>query len=618
MPSPTITNLLKRVDPDAKRVLLDLYGLIEALDQRQAEMNARLLDLMTDPPVEPEEPPVDPPVDPEEPPTDPEDPTVEPPVVPPVEPHPGTVLNPSLGGGLCTPVDYSNEVPFIDVMKMSRPWIGHLPGQWGGVSEDAIARAQRPDGHLTRMPEGADYLTTVTLLEMPAANVSLAGRYRLRYEGRGEFNVSGQRVVANGPGEVWVDYRPNGSAGIFIDVIAIDPAQGLRFRDMVHEKNLARHAAGAIFNPDFIEIVRDLRTIRFMDWQGTNNSRQVTWADAPKVSDYTYAWRGVPVEVMTALCNQIGADGWWCIPHLADDDYVAQLASRIEAGLDPRLRAKVQYSNEDWNAIFDQFHWLNAQSRARWPAANDYAGGRQLASGRLVEIARIFRRAFAGEDGRLQIVMGAHGADQWLTEEQLTASLWREWDRAHGGDGAQPAAAFDKLAVTGYFGYDVGDGATAARLNDILQTRGEAAAITAGIEAMAASVEGMRDGWLANKALANKYGLDLVVYEGGSHANPRGMWQGNQAFRDLLAKVHMDARMGPIQYRLHQIWREIGGEDFCIYVPVFGWSEHGYWGHLQHLDDKSGRWDAVVRFNREVPAWWESRAAGTFAGAGAP
>lgn len=628
MPSTAILNLLKRVDPDAKNVILDIYTLVEDLIKRQAATEAALKALPTEFTLSDADKAdivattvaevlrvladlEEPPVDPEDPPVDPGDPPVEPPVGPVL----GTVKNPSLGGGMSSTVDYSSEVPFIDVMKMSRTWTGHLPGRWGGVSEEQIAAAQRPDGHLRRMPDGAAYLTTVTLLEMPTANVSLAGRYRLTYEGVGEFNVGSTRVVANGPGEVWIDYRPNGSAGIFIDVTKIDPVAGLRLTSMVHEKNLARYAAGEIFNPDFVNIVKDLRTLRFMDWQGTNNSRQVTWGDAPKVSDYTYAWRGVPVEVMATLCNQIGADGWFCIPHMANDNYVEQFATRLESNLDRRLVAKIQNTNEDWNLIFDQFHWLNAQARAQWPGKNDYSGGRQLSAGRLVQIARIFQRVYAGKDlGRYEIVLGAHGADQWLTEEQLTAPLWRELDKLRGGDGRQPADYIDKIAVTGYYAYGLGDGDGASRLYSTLQTQGEAAAINLGIQMMAQSVEGMRAGWLANKALADKYGAKLAVYEGGSHADARGAWQNNTAFQNLLAKIHLDPRIGPIQYRLFEIWKEVGGEEFCTYVPVSRWSKYGYFGYLQHLDDKSPRWDAVVRFNRDVPAWWETRPAGTFVG----
>ncbi|WP_299029715.1 hypothetical protein [uncultured Sulfitobacter sp.] len=39
--------------------------------------------------------------------------------------------------------------------------------------------------------------------------------------------------------------------------------------------------ADAILNPDWINLIEDLRQLRFMDWQETNNSMQNAWVDCP-------------------------------------------------------------------------------------------------------------------------------------------------------------------------------------------------------------------------------------------------------------------------------------------------------------------------------------------------
>ena len=61
------------------------------------------------------------------------------------------------------------------------------------------------------------------------------------------------------------------------------------------------------------------------------------WADRPQPGDAVYTSdRGVPVERMIDLANVLQADPWFCIPHLAEDDYVRQFATLVKARLDPR------------------------------------------------------------------------------------------------------------------------------------------------------------------------------------------------------------------------------------------------------------------------------------------
>ena len=41
--------------------------------------------------------------------------------------------DPVLSFGLTGISDWSTQMAFLDLMKMSRPWIGHEPGKWGGM-----------------------------------------------------------------------------------------------------------------------------------------------------------------------------------------------------------------------------------------------------------------------------------------------------------------------------------------------------------------------------------------------------------------------------------------------------------------------------------------------------
>ena len=76
------------------------------------------------------------------------------------------------------------------------------------------------------------------------------------------------------------------------------------------------------FHPDFLARWASLSTIRFMDWMDTNGSPVDTWESRPRIDDATWTVRGAPLEIMIELCNRLGANPWFCMPHRADDDYV--------------------------------------------------------------------------------------------------------------------------------------------------------------------------------------------------------------------------------------------------------------------------------------------------------
>ena len=68
--------------------------------------------------------------------------------------------------------------------------------------------------------------------------------------------------------------------------------------------------------------------LRFMDFLSTNNSPNRYWKDRTKPSNYTMGTEyGAAWELVIDLCNKMSPmDCWINIPHLADDDYVQNLA----------------------------------------------------------------------------------------------------------------------------------------------------------------------------------------------------------------------------------------------------------------------------------------------------
>ncbi|MGR3465791.1 hypothetical protein [Limimaricola sp.] len=501
--------------------------------------------------------------------------------------------------------DWSTQHPFLDLMKTSRPWIGHLPGRWGGVSAETLAAEGHvaQGGRLVSLPAGVSHVGTLILTDQPEAAVSLSGRYVLRHAGRGAISVGGRaRNISAAPGEIRFDYEP-GPGAVEIEIRAIDPGDPLREITVVREDRLPHAAAGALFNPDWLARIFDLRLVRFMDWMQTNGSAQRHWADRPRPGDQRWT-DGAPVEVMARLANEIGADPWVTLPHLADDDYVRRFAGQMRDHLDPRLKIHAEWSNEVWNFGFGQARWARARARDRWGSDAPGDAWMQFAGLRAAQVADIWAEVF-GAQAKTRLVRVFATQTDWpgLEAAALDAPLAVE-------QGARPPAhSFDAYAVTGYVGHEVGADA------DLDDWRGWIAHGTARKRALAllrADVADLSDRlWPHHANVAAQHGLRLVMYEAGPHlaAGPEG--RADAAVTGFLAGLSHASEMAGLIDGLMAGWRAAGGTQATAYLDIAPASRWGSWGALRHLDDASPLWEAWMRHSRDGGDW-EARAPGTF------
>ena len=553
------------------------------------------------------------------------------------EATPGVGLaNPSLGMGLNGIADWSSQHPFVDVMKTARPWVGHTADQWGAFSTEALRAGGYLDafGWPLALPDGAKALEAFILTDQPEAASHLSGRYLLRYTGTGVIRVVGRADNVRydyGKREVRFDVTP-GEGPVALSLLETDAADPLRDITVVREDQVALHELGVIFNPLWIDKVADLRVIRFMDWMFTNGAPQVTWDDRPVPEDATYIWRGVPVEVMVDLANQIGADPWVNMPHMADDGYIRGFATYLRDHLDPALKAHVEYSNEVWNFMFPQTAWVRDQALALW---GDDAGDdawMQFAGLRAAQMADIWRAEFAGQEDRLQVVVGTHTGWPGLEEPLLMAPLALQ----HGQLTEPPVTRFDAYAVTGYFGYELGgEDQVAAVLGWIAASEAvaRAKAVETGADpegylaahrydlAFDLAAEALRHGSLGallrdtlpyHARVAARHGLRLVMYEGGTHVVGQGAVVENDALTEFFVGFNYSPQMGVLYDELLRGWTAAGGTLFNAFVDVAAPSKWGSWGALRHLDDMTPRWEALMRANALAPDWDTERQEGAF------
>src|SRR5262245_16374110 len=67
------------------------------------------------------------------------------------------------------------------------------------------------------------------------------------------------------------------------------------------------------WNPHFLKEIAIYRSLRFMDWDNTNNSERERWSQRPPKS--AAKQNPVAYEWMIDLCNRTGADMWVTVPH---------------------------------------------------------------------------------------------------------------------------------------------------------------------------------------------------------------------------------------------------------------------------------------------------------------
>lgn len=532
--------------------------------------------------------------------------------------------------GLSGVTDWSAQSPFLDVMKTARPWIGHLPRQWGGVTHEDLEAAGYLDDHgwpLEKPPELGS-IGTMLLTDMPEQAMSLAGRYRLRFEGNGIIEVRGRaKNVRYGKNEVQFDYAP-GPGSVDVRIQRTDRTRSgdyVRNITVVKLDHVAAYDAGAVFNPVWLDRLMGFQTVRFMDWMLTNHSTQSTWANRPKPDDYTYSRKGVPIEIMVELANRVGVDAWFTMPHLADDDYVRQFAQTVKDTLWHDLKTYVEFSNEVWNWQFQQAVWADKMALERWGKKNAWL---QFYIMRASEIADIWADVYGAEKAdRLVRVITTQTGWLGLEVDMLAAPLWV----AETPDAGPPTDHFDAYAVTGYFGGGLGledrwpmiaqwiedSRLHALKAADERDLTGEARAVFLDAHqydtALAQAAAELRDGIVSDDPegslsdlvsrvfpyhaeVAQRHGLDMIMYEGGTHVVGIGPMVDNGDLTAFLHRLNYSAEMGALYTDLINGWRAAGGTLFNAYVDVYAPTKWGSWGTLRYLTDDNPRWDALESF----------------------
>lgn len=482
----------------------------------------------------------------------------------------------ALGINLAGPADWNSELPLADAFRFSRRWISQREGAaWGKGPELALDE----QGWVTRLEPGC--FAETPLCNIPDGHYP-GGEYTLLYQGDGilEAGISGS-VISRELGRLRIRVEP-AKGPLFLRLKQTNPQNYIR--------NIRVYFPGCRpgenpWNPAFLQRWHGMACFRFMDWMETNKSPVASWNDRPRLEHATFSERGLPLELMVDLCNRQRADAWFCMPHRADDDYVRQFAQLVKERLDPGLKVYLEYSNEVWNAQFQQSRYAGEQGLrlGLGPQARPWEAGWHFTARRSIEIFAIWEKVFGGRD-RLVRVLPSQAASSAVSLGVC--------------DFEAAASHADALAIAPYISFIVkpkgkpSSEEVATWTVDQVLDQVESVALPLAIQAMQQS-----------RAIAAERGLKLVCYEAGQHLVGALGGENNEALTNLLKAANAHPRMGEIYRRYFEAWNQVGGDLLCHFSSVSVRSKWGSWGLLQFADEdgaKSPKFTATMRWAKSL------------------
>jgi hypothetical protein len=526
-----------------------------------------------------------------------------------------------IGYNLDFPGDWSNLMPFIDLMHDARPWAGCCSGtdpKFDAAAHLNLDAQGWPRSLHYRDLPSQSYAWIETVFSTQESVPDIGKTFAITWEGEGELEFFGFSPVSVDQDKriVTFVFQPGAK---YVRIVKTDPngnGKYLRNIRIFRQDRKPLLAKGEIFNPDMLDYLKPFRSVRFMDWMQSNaeEDRDALWSERPRF-DYFHWCRqaidptdaklgarigGYPVEVLVALANKTGANPHFNMPYRYTDEWLIQFATYVRDHLAPNLRATVEYSNEVWNWGFPQADYANRQGRKLWP--DEGSAWLQYMGMRASKMGEIWRHVFAGQEQRLRIVIAPQTGWPDVAPASLDCPRWVAMDSAN-----KPCHTFaDAIAITGYF-----SGQLQEKINQpVLHTwlaKGKAYAIERGLRQLefgdiaeirtgdgepavgpkSESLNHAVESFGVFQDLAAERHLDLYAYEGGT-----AFGSDDPQVKELLFEMTEQPAMYTLYRRLFSEFHAAGGTVF----NCWGWiGPRDPWANVENLlDRKRTKYRAVV------------------------
>jgi PKD repeat protein len=466
------------------------------------------------------------------------------------------------------PLSYHTTDPvFVDIGRHMRPWVGSNGAS--SITTDAL-------GNLTSIAPGAEAHSYI----FPGRNSHPEGIYTVYYDGVGSLTWAGDATLVTqqqGKQRINVQGPLSGLVCKVTSVDVADPIKNIRIIMPGYEKSAKWQKQP--FVPRFLERVSHNRVLRYMDWAKVNNSTQATWASRTTTGHATQdSQYGVALEYQIQLANTLKCDAWFCVPHLATQNYMVQMATLIRDTLDPGLTCYIEYSNECWNYGFSQAGYCNTQGAAIYSGSYPTQAARRASmyySDQCALMWSTFTNVF-GDTSRLNRVMAGQRGGWYQHGIKL------QHNNAY--------QQCDSFAINCYFGNDlpsvpqqVVQGWSA---DDLMDWADQEVVLT--LQACASSYNAV-----------NAYSVPLVAYEGGQHILG---YNSDMAIASIIDDANRSPRMYDAYRALLTGWEQLGGGMWMAFNSCMRWSNTGRWGVLEYQDQprsEAPKYDALKGWAEE-------------------
>jgi hypothetical protein len=502
-----------------------------------------------------------------------------------------------LGSNLTEVIDYSPQLPFRDLFKISRDWFTQCqPGVDPGCSnsnswdtgESALLDLDANGWVKTLPAQSASVVFTsaATFWDVPENFPS--GNYVVTYQGQGSISYglgATKNEALSIAGRDVVPINPS-NGGILLRITATNPSNYIRNISFFKESD-GEAINTEIFSEDFLNRISAYSVLRFMDWMRTNNSIVSTWSSRALNSNARFSSaNGVPLETMISLSNKIDKAPWFNMPHQATTDYISNFAAIVRDSLEPGLNVYVEYSNEIWNPAFAQGNWVEEQAELEWPGgpASGFTKRINLYGKKSAETCDIWRTVFGSAANRVICVAASQAANSWTASEALDCPMWEEAPcYGHG---------ISALAIAPYFGNYLGEYEHYATVKDwTTLADGGLSKLFEELSTGGNLVNGPSGGAIAqsfswieqNKVITTARDLDLITYEGGQHLVGVAEVADDIAITELFTSANRDPRMGSL-YRLYlEGWNSRASSLFIHFTDISDYSRYGSWGAVEKI-----------------------------------
>ena len=525
----------------------------------------------------------------------------------------GTLTNPPVSVRLGV-LDSPTSRPFTNFFKQAWAWEADSGGaNWATLVAGGYMTA---GGQLISIAPGSNGFRSRFFFGALVES-GLSGRWRLRWEGTATWDIyGGSAIVEDVPNEITFDFTADGNSWVTPVVRTIDPAGGqIRNISLVHEDDWADFDEGAIFRRQYLDEVRNYRTLRFDEWIGilrgdTEGGLRIdTWASRPLPTDEIF-YRFVPYEWMAALCNAVGADMWLCLPTAADDDHMQQAATLIQTLMPEPRHVWIEYSTKTWDfAGTPQAHYCAEQGRIAFgttaaPTGQEFRNWYALRSTQMT----LWWRDVWGADARLHTTV-QHQADVVGGEPDiLLAPMWLERDGTLGlPPYVAPHSVIDTFTIHAQIDGGMAYGNAVTQIDEWRTTLTQTEAFNRMRDQMLdaqffgntddgnRNVANMTVKWQHFRDVTETYGMELAVYEAGNHLNGVGGSADTQAF---VAAFSVSAQMGEVYTAIFDALNVIGFDGpLCFAVETRYPDPNIVHGLQRWLGDHNAAWAAVETIN---------------------